>query len=255
MKGKQLPVFMSSKTPKPKRDKLITVKNLTDQSADLYIYGEIVDNTDWKWDESDVMPDDVLKVLNQVDGLNNLNIYVNSPGGSVFAGLAIYNILKRNKAQKTVYVDGVAASIASVIALAGDRIMIPSNAFLMIHKPWTIAMGDSNFFRKVADDMDKIESGVMNVYKDNLKEGVELETIQQMVDDETWLSGEEAAKYFNVEVIESKSIAACASEFLNRYNKTPNKLVSKEPPTDPPELQIDEEENLKWQNELDLLVL
>jgi ATP-dependent Clp protease protease subunit len=255
MKNKRLPVFMSSKTPKPKNNKLITVKNLTDQSADLYIYGEIVDNTDWKWDETDVMPDDVLKALNQVEGLKNLNIYINSPGGSVFAGLAIYNMLKRNKAHKTVYVDGVAASIASVIALAGDTINIPSNAFMMIHKPWTIAMGDSNFFKKVAKELDDIESGVMNIYKDNLKDGVELETIQQMVDDETWLNGEKAADYFNVEVIESKSIAACASEFLNRYNKTPNKLVSKEPSTDPPEPQIDEEENLKWQNELDLLAL
>jgi len=88
-------VLMS--VPKEKKNNtnpLMTVKNLTSKSADLYIYGEIVDNTDWKWDESEVMPDDVLQVLNQVDGLDNLNIYINSPGGSVFAGLAIYNALK-----------------------------------------------------------------------------------------------------------------------------------------------------------------
>src|SRR6185312_15859088 len=79
------PVPIRSKSNKS----LINVKNLTSKSADLYIYGEIVDNTDWKWDESDVMPDDVKNALEKVDGLETLNIYINSPGGSVFSGLAI----------------------------------------------------------------------------------------------------------------------------------------------------------------------
>ncbi|WP_330594436.1 Clp protease ClpP, partial [Clostridioides difficile] len=65
-----------------------------------------------------------------------MNIYINSGGGSVFAGMAIYNMLKRHEGFKTVYVDGIAASIASVIALAGDRVVIPQNAYFMIHKPW-----------------------------------------------------------------------------------------------------------------------
>ncbi|PFA36786.1 Clp protease ClpP, partial [Bacillus cereus] len=70
-----------------------------------------------------------------------------------------------------VYVDGVAASIASVIVLAGDRVVVPSNAFLMIHKPWTVGVGNANDLRKMAEDLDNIESGIMNVYKENLKEG------------------------------------------------------------------------------------
>ena len=237
---------------KPKaKNQLMTVKNLTDKSADLYIYGEIVDNTDWKWDETDVMPDDVLNALNQVEGLSNLNIYINSPGGSVFSGLAIYNMLKRNKAHKTVYVDGLAASMASVIALVGDKVIIPSNAFLMIHKPWTFAMGNANDFRKIADDLEDIESGVMNVYKENLKEGVDIETIQQMVDEETWLNGEEAAKYFNIELGEASTIAACASDYLKLFNKTPEKLV------DPKQQKqnIEPFDKIKFQNELDLLDL
>ena len=86
----------------------------------------------------------------------------------------------------------MAASIASVIALAGDRIVIPSNAFLMIHKPWTISAGNANDFRKMAEDLDHIESGILNVYKENLKDGIGIEEIQQLVDAETWLSGEEA---------------------------------------------------------------
>ncbi|HEQ3527382.1 TPA: Clp protease ClpP [Bacillus cereus] len=230
---------------------VFTVKNQTDSSADLYIYGDIINNTAWKWDDSNVMPDDVKNMLGQLDDKSNLNIYVNSGGGSVFAGLAIYNMLKRNKAQKTVYVDGVAASIASVIALAGDRVVVPSNAFLMIHKPWTISAGNANDFRKMAEDLDHIESGILNVYKENLKDGIGMEEIQQLVDAETWLSGEEAKKYFNIEVVEAKEIAACSSDYFDKYQKTPNKIVAKAPSI----LKKNNNEQLKIQNAIDLLEL
>src|SRR5690625_6892672 len=122
----------------------LEIKNLTNKTADLYIYGEIVDNTGWKWDEYDVMPNDVREVLEGLEGLDTLNIYINSAGGSVFSGLAIYHMLKRNNAKKIVHIDGVAASIASVIALAGDEVLMPSNAFMMIHKPWTMAFGNAD---------------------------------------------------------------------------------------------------------------
>jgi len=251
LKSKNHPFYMrngpAAKTNKP----LMTVKNLTDQSADLYIYGEIVDNTDWKWDESDVMPDDVLEALQKVEGLGSLNIYINSPGGSVFAGLAIYNMLKRNKAYKKAYIDGVGASMASVLPFAADEVFIPANAFLMIHNPWTIAMGNAKEFRKIADDLEVIATGALNVYMENVKEGVTEEVIQEMLDNETWLNGTEAAKYFNVTVIEEKNYAACASEYLQKYEKTPKALFQVER-TPGPEL-LSEEELLKFQNELDLL--
>lgn len=238
----------------------MNIKNQTSTSADLYIYGDIINNTGWKWDDSDVMPDDVKNLLDEILDVKDLNIYVNSGGGSVFAGLAIYNMLKRSKANKTVYVDGVAASIASIIALAGDRVIIPSNAFLMIHKPWSGMYGNSNDFRKMAEDLDRIESGIMNVYKENLKDGIDISTIQEMVDAETWLNGEEAEKYFNVEVIDASDVAACASDYFDKYNKTPNKIVkSKEEPKTLTVPKISDSEKQKfmmeWQNELDLLEL
>lgn len=254
------PIYMSSSRTRIKpNSSLVTVKNLTAESADLYIYGEIVDNTDWKWDESDVMPNDVVEALNQVDGLSELNIYINSPGGSVFAGLAIYNMLRRNKAKKKVHIDGVAASIASVIALAGDEIYIPKNAFMMIHKPWTIAIGDSTHFKKVAEDLDKIESGLMEVYYENLLEGVSSEEIDQMVQDETWLTGEEAAGYFRVTVIESKEVAASSKDFLKNHDKPPKKLIedpNSEPKPEGEQLnQKQKDEKQKLLNELELLYL
>ena len=254
---------MSATPIQSKNKQLMTVKNLTSKSADLYIYGEIVDNSDWKWDESEVMPDDVLAALNTVDGLDEINIYINSPGGSVFAGQAIYNMLNRNKAKKNVYIDGVAASMASVIAMVGDTINIPSNAFLMIHKPLTIAIGNATDFRKLADDLDAIETGLIKVYEDNLKEGTDIESIKQMMEAETWLNGEEAAKYFNVEVVESKNIAACASDLLNKYEKTPQKLIAQVDVKKGDDTLIipamSEEDiqkfKMEWENELDLLEL
>jgi ATP-dependent Clp protease, protease subunit len=237
------------------KNKFMDIKNQTDSSMDLYIYGDIINNTAWKWDDSDVMPDDVKAMLDQIDDKSTLNIYINSGGGSVFAGLAIYNQLKRSKAYKTVYVDGVAASIASIIALAGDKVVIPSNAFMMIHKPWSLAVGNSNDFRKMAEDLDRIESGILNVYEENLNEGIEMKEITKMVDAETWLNGDEAAKYFNIEVVESKEIAACTSDYFEKYAKTPSKIVAKAPKTAPKEPKIDPNEQLKIQNELDLLMI
>jgi ATP-dependent Clp protease, protease subunit len=227
---------------------------MTDETADLYFYGDIVSSWWGAWDDADQYPEAIKNFLDGVKG-KGLNIYVNSGGGSVFAGIAIYNMLKRHQGYKTVYVDGLAASISSVIALAGDKVIIPSNAFLMIHKPWSWTSGDSNDFRKMANDLDAIEVGIMNVYAENLKEGVDIETIKQMVQEETWLNGEDAAKYFNVEVANSKEIAACASDYFEKYNKTPNKLMNRSTKVDETKALRDKQEQLKIQNELDLLEL
>lgn len=242
----------------------MTVKNLTDKSADLYIYGEIVDNTDFKWDEADVMPDDVKNALEKVDGLETLNIYINSPGGSVFSGLAIYNMLKRNKAKKIVHIDGIAASMASVIALVGDEIYMPSNAFKMIHKPLTIAIGNADQMRKVADNLDVIETGLFKVYEDNLREGVGIDQIKDRVEKEVdvWLTAEEATKYFNIELTDPVEVAASAKHFLGNYKNVPRSLLGgdddnkkPEPKPQPKNVNNDKEEleKIKIQNELDLL--
>lgn len=204
------------------------IKNQTEDKAELYFYGDIV--SDWwgAWQDEDQYPDAIKDFLKEVEG-KDLDIFVNSGGGSVFAGLAIYNMLKRHKGYKTVYVDGMAASIASVIALSGDKVIIPSNAFMMIHKPWFGLWGGYNAdeFRKMADDLDAIEKGIMNVYKENLKEGVSIETIQELVNEETWLNGEEAAEYFNIEVGEENKAAACTSDYFNSYKNVPKEILKK----------------------------
>ncbi len=210
-----------------KKDNLktfLTVKNTTLTSADLYFYGEIVSSWWGAWDDTDQYPEAIRDFLKEHED-KDLNIYINSCGGSVFAGIAIYNMLKRHKGKKTVYVDGYAASIASVIALAGDEIIVPSNAFLMIHKPWDWCEGNANEMRKRADDLDAIEVGILNVYKENLAEGVSVEDVEKMVDEETWLNGEEASKIFNVKVTEAKEYVAKFSDTVYNYANVPKEII------------------------------
>jgi len=210
------------------------IKNQANNSADLYFYGDIVSTAynpdDW-WscgDPEDKAPQDVADFLSELDGMTDINIHVNSGGGDVFAGLAIYNILKSNKANKTVYVDGLAASIASVIALAGDTVIIPSTAQLMVHNPWTFMFGGYNAAEllQTADMLDQVKQPILNVYAENLKDGVDIDTIQELMDNETWLTGEEAEQYFNIQVEETETVAACAnSEFFSKYKHTPKALI------------------------------
>lgn len=227
--------------------KFIEFKNSSERQ-ELFFYGDIVSDSWSKWQDEDTCPQDVMDVLNQIDENKPLDIYINSGGGSVFAGIAIFNMLKRSKCFKTVHVDGIAGSIASVIAMCGDKIIMPTNAYLMIHKPWNWTAGNSNDMRKMADDLDRIEEGIINTYSEKLADGCDIEQIRQMVNEETWIVGSEASKYFKVEVFESNKAAASLSD-LNCYIKVPEEL--KLPAV---QNQDDSElENLKAKLELELL--
>lgn len=193
---------------------------------ELYFYGDIVSDSWGKWCDEDKCPQDVLDILNSIDENRDLNIYINSGGGSVYAGLAIYNQLKRKKCNKIVRVDGLAASIASVIMLAGNKVIIPKTAQTMIHDPWMGIWGGYNAkeFRKMADDLDACGETILNVYAENLKEGVSIDIIKEMMEEETWLTGDKAAQYFNIEVEDSSIAVACVSNYFNRYKNTPEDL-------------------------------
>ncbi|CZR81496.1 TPA: head maturation protease, ClpP-related [Clostridioides difficile] len=209
-------------------NEFLKIKNSTETSSDLYFYGDIVCDEWDAWTEEDQYPLSIKNFLATEQG-KDLNIYINSGGGSVFAGMAIYNMLKRHEGFKTVYVDGVAASIASVIALAGDKVVIPENAYFMIHKPWIGLWGayNSDKLIKTSQDLDRIEEGILNVYKDNLREGIDIEEIKEKLREETWFTGKEASNYFNFEVDEKKEVAACVSDYFTKYNKIPHILKNK----------------------------
>lgn len=207
----------------------MTIKNQTDSSADLFFYGDIVSET-WRseWYEDDMAPGDVKKFLDQLDGTENINIHINSGGGSVFGGIAIYNMLRRNNAHKTVYVDGLAASIASVIMMAGDEIVMPKNATVMIHKPsasYFFTTKNADDLRKDAESLDTCQEAIMQTYMTKAK--VDKEEIEQKVNDETWLTGEEAAELFDIKVEEANDAVACAgSSMFFCYKNVPTSLTA-----------------------------
>ena len=207
----------------------MTIKNQTDSSADLFFYGDIVSET-WQseWSEDDMAPGDVKKFLDQLDGTENINIHINSGGGSVFGGIAIYNMLRRNNAHKTVYVDGLAASIASVIMMAGDEIVMPKNATVMIHKPsasYFFTTKNADDLRKDAESLDTCQEAIMQTYMTKAK--VDKEEIEQKVNDETWLTGEEAAELFDIKVEEANDAVACAgSSMFFCYKNVPTSLTA-----------------------------
>ena len=127
--------------------------------------------------------------------VSQINIYINSYGGSVFEGTAIYNQLKRHPARKTVYVDGFACSIASVIAMAGDEVVMPRNALMMVHNMWMSVCGNAAELRKAADDLDKINEAGRAAYLQKAGDKLTAEAITQLEDGETWLTAEECIRY------------------------------------------------------------
>lgn len=203
----------------------LEIKNQTETSCDLYFYGDIVSSWWGAWDDTDQYPEAVRDFLNEAKG-KDLNIHVNSGGGSVFAGITIYNMIKNHVGNKIVYIDGLAASIASVIALAGDKVIMNTGSSFMIHKPFSWICGNADDMRKCAEDLDVIQNCIMQVYKENLNDGVDIKTIEDMVNTETWLTGEEAKEYFNIEVQENQAVA-CVSEMFDKYKNTPNSIKEK----------------------------
>jgi ATP-dependent Clp protease, protease subunit len=180
--------------------------NCKDENAgEIYLYGVI---TDEKWFDEDVTPtwfkDQVAKLKN----LKKINLYINSPGGGVFAGMTIYNIINRLSADVTAYIDGLAASIASVIAMAADKIIMPKNALMMIHNPMSVAVGTAADMRKEAEILDRAKISILSTYAGKTKN--DEKSLSDMMDAETWMTGEEAVKNRFADVLEEKkNIKAC----------------------------------------------
>ena len=159
----------------------------------LYVYG-YVEPKYWWDDEADNNADYFRKALAEYPNATEIEIYINSLGGDVVEGTAIYNQLKRHPAHKTVYVDGFAASIASVIAMAGDEVVMPVNTLMMIHNmSWGI-YGDPAQLRKAADDLDVINSTGREAYLMKAGDKLSRERLIKMMDAETWLPARECVE-------------------------------------------------------------
>ena len=190
--------------------------------AKLIIYGEISSD---KWDETEITPNEVKELLDSVKN-KDLDIFINSSGGNVFAGLAIYHMLKRHEGKKTVYVDGIAASIASIIAMAGDEIHIPKNAYLMIHRSWIYTAGNKNDLLDTIAMLEKTDMNMADIYYEKALEGVTSEKILELMDNETWLTGKEAQSIFKI-IADGDNKAVACLDGLNINDKVPEILKAK----------------------------
>jgi ATP-dependent Clp protease protease subunit len=164
-----------------------------------------------------------LEELKALGPVAELTVRINSPGGSVFDGIAIYNALKRHDAAITVWIDGIAASIASVIAMAGDDVVMPENAMLMLHDPSGLVMGTASDMRAMAEALDKMKAGMVAAYRD--KSGRDDAEIEALLREETWLSAQEAIELGLADRIE-QPVRMAAHFDLSRFRNTPPQLAA-----------------------------
>ena len=211
-----------------KKNKFFEMKMSADgKSGDIFIYGEI---TKFAWEEYGEKSAQIFKQeLDDLGDVETINLYVNSPGGSVFEGIAIHNMLKRHKAKVTAYVDALAASIASVIIMGADEIIMYENSMLMIHNPWTFAIGNAVELRKQADDLDRIGESAIQSYLSKAGDKLTDEKLREMLDAETWLSSDEAYEYGLCDVIQgaNEMVASISDKLFANYKNVPNDLKQK----------------------------
>lgn len=171
------------------------------------------------------------QIAAQLDGMPDepVAVYINSGGGDVFDGIAIHNALKRHNGKVTVYVDGLAASAASVIAMAGDEVVMPANTMLMVHNPWTMTYGGAEDLRKTADILDQTRDAIVTAYRD--KTGMDDDELRALLDEETWMSAEQAVLLGFADRIESALeeddiVKAFAFHDFNAFNRVPGAIAA-----------------------------
>jgi ATP-dependent Clp protease, protease subunit len=142
--------------------------------------------------------------LNSLNGIKRLNVHINSLGGDTFTAQAIYSILSDFEAKKTAYIDGVAASAATIIACAADEVIARENSNYMIHQPWMLAIGNADTMRKAAEDLDAVTEPVVNVYKAKVNGKIDEDRIMKLMEDETWMTAEKALEYGFVDKVRGK---------------------------------------------------
>lgn len=209
--------------------------------AHINIYGDITSyagKNDLFGDEIDgVSAVNLSKKLAEIGDVSQINVYINSYGGEVAEGLAIYNALKRHNAKIKTYCDGFACSIASVIFMAGDERIMNESSLLMIHNAWTYAVGNSEELRKQADDLEKITQASVEAYKAHSE--LSEEEIKNLMDAETWILPAEALEYgFATSVLKSENAEVSQSARMRLFDI----IKAHQAETDPEDTDEDEEQ-------------
>ena len=229
-------------------------KNITSTSADFYVYGDIVDEKDEFWDgELTIDPNVMKKELDELQnkGIRDFNIYINSPGGSVFASSTIVNLLKRFKQNAGVkingFIDGLCASAASYLLMVADVINVYQNSMMMIHKPMTFSYGNANDLQKDIDTLNTIENDmIIPMYMNKCK--VDEGKLKNLINNESWFNGNQndemfIGNFFDINYLdEAKQVSACINKKLfKNYKHIPKELVDMQVENEPKQQEVVEE--------------
>lgn len=206
---------------------LVKIKNQSETEVEIIIYSQI--GQDWFGDgvSAKSFSDELKKVSASV---TTLNVRINSPGGDVFDGITIYNRLKQHKAKKIVYIDGLAASIASIIALAGDEIKMGEGALYMIHLPWTWAVGNRTELDNTVNRLMDVEEQMLSIYAKRSK--MDRSEIRALLEAETWMDADTAIEHGFVDSKVEESMPIAASAMGSRWiAKAPKNYFSEQKAT------------------------
>lgn len=205
--------------------KYFQIKKKTDKKGEIFIYGDIVSE---EWFANEVTAPGFKQQLDELGNVSEIDVHINSSGGNVFEGHAIYNMLKMHKAKINIYIDALAASIASVIAMSGDTIFMHKNSFLMIHNSWIMTVGNAKELRETADLLDKTDEASNQAYLDRAL-NISEEELKELLDAETWLTASEALeKGFIDEILEPNEIAASISDERYKLFKSVPSSITKQ---------------------------
>ena len=191
------------------------------KSRTLYLNGIIAEES---WFDDDVTPTAFKEEL--LSGEGDIIVWINSPGGDCIAAAQIYNMLMDYKGNVTVKIDGLAASAASVIAMAGTEVLISPTSLMMIHNPFTIAIGDSEEMQKAMGMLDEVKESIINAYE--IKTGLPRDKLSQLMDAETWLNANKAVELKFADAIMFKSDEpAIENSFIFSRRAVANSLLDK----------------------------
>lgn len=217
---------------------MIKVENKADKTT-IYVSGDILDDAwkGWSWGEAvETYPEDIRNLLK--DANKNVEVIISSGGGDLFAGMAICNILQRFNGHTKAIIDGLAASAASIVAFGCDEIEMPSNAYLMIHKPSIGVFGNADDLLKWADTLDELQKGLLETYMSKAVEGKTEEEINNLINKETWLTGKSASEFFNVKITEATSVKNDFGTSVLNYKNTPRELINNDEDRKKKEIEI-----------------
>ena len=200
--------------------KYFQIKKKTDKKGEIFIYGDIVSE---EWFANEVTAPGFKQQLDELGNVSEIDVHINSSGGNVFEGHAIYNMLKMHKAKINIYIDALAASIASVIAMSGDTIFMHKNSFLMIHNSWIMTVGNAKELRDTADLLDKTDEASNQAYLDRAL-NISEEELKELLDAETWLTASEALEKGFIDEI----AASISDERYKLFKSVPSSITKQD---------------------------